>query len=221
MKKTKLTSIGDKYNRWTVLSNPIGIPKGKSQRLKYYVNCQCDCGTIKQVRETALPSNISKSCGCLQKEATSKMSKRHGMSKTHTYMCWAAMKDRCNNKNYNQYKDYGGRGIGYDPKWEKFEKFYKDMGDSNNLSLERIDNNKNYSKENCKWATNVEQGRNTRRSNKNISTELLRLTIEMLEANILSYKDIANKLSISQNLIAQIAFANNIYSKLKEVKSND
>lgn len=141
------------------------------------------------------------------------------MYKSHTYQCWNAMKDRCNNKNYNQYKNYGGRAITYHPSWELFINFYNDMGDSNNLTLERINNNKNYCKENCKWATTIEQGRNTRNSmNNQIDNELLRLAIEKLEANSLTYKEIASELSISTSLVASIAFANKIYNNLKEIK---
>lgn len=81
-----------------------------------------------------------------------------------TKVSWESMKSRCNNKNNKSYKHYGGRGIGYDPRWERYEEFLCDMGlRPNSLhSLERLDVNANYSKENCTWAVSLEQQNNRR-----------------------------------------------------------
>jgi len=96
----------------------------------------------------------SKACG----------SYRHGgyKYKTTEYMSWNAMKDRCNNSNHESYSRYGGRGITYDAAWNDFKIFLNDMGlkPDSKLELERIDNDKNYCKENCRWATHKEQTRN-------------------------------------------------------------
>lgn len=82
---------------------------------------------------------------------------------TKTYGCWRNMLSRCRNKNYFRYKDYGGRGITVCDKWLQFSGFLEDMGEKpNNLSLDRIDNNKGYYKENCRWTTQKEQMKNTR-----------------------------------------------------------
>lgn len=90
-----------------------------------------------------------------------------GASKTKTYKVWTQMKYRCNNQNDKRYARYGGRGIGYCAEWEKFENFMADMGEApEGYSLDRIDNDRGYSKENCRWATPREQARN--RSNNTI-----------------------------------------------------
>jgi hypothetical protein len=83
---------------------------------------------------------------------------------TGIYGSWYAMKQRCNNPKNKQYKDYGGRGIKYIPAWDTFETFEKDMSleYQKNLTLDRIDNSKGYSKENCRWATRKQQNQNKR-----------------------------------------------------------
>lgn len=100
------------------------------------------------------------------------------ISYTRPYEIWRGMKKRCDVKKSIGYDRYGGRGINYDKKWKSFDCFWKDMknGYRNNLTLDRIDNNKGYSKKNCRWATNIEQ-QNNMISNKHITYKGETLTL--------------------------------------------
>jgi hypothetical protein len=106
----------------------------------------------------------------------------HGMSHSKEYRCWRALKNRCLNPRNAQYKDYGGRGITISKSWLKFENFYSDMGNCPvDCEIDRIDNEKGYSKENCRWTSKKINNRN-RRNNKTLTTHLGEMVqAEMLE----------------------------------------
>lgn len=88
---------------------------------------------------------------------------KHGMHGTRQYKIWAAMHQRCNNPKEESYPSYGGRGVRVCPEWATFADFWADMADgyANNLTIDRKDNDGDYCKSNCRWATKIQQARNT------------------------------------------------------------
>lgn len=126
---------------------------------------KCSCGTIKEMIKSNVFSGRSKSCGCLRKKP---YARKHGHSsggkRTKVYQAWKGMRSRCTNPNNEHADCYIGRGISYCERWEIFENFLADMGEpkDSSMSLDRIDNSKGYSKDNCRWASKVVQANNKR-----------------------------------------------------------
>lgn len=181
--------IGMKFSRLIVLAQ---VDNPKSRSISY--ECFCECGNRKVVTKYNLLNKMVKSCGCLHDEMTSKRFTTHGLSKSPTYTVWANMKSRCYRANHPQYNDYGGRGITVCESWiNSFENFLSDIGEKPfGLSLDRIDNNKGYSKENCRWASLKVQNRNKRENNI--------LTIGSESKCIAEWSEISN---LSEDLIRQ------------------
>lgn len=160
MSKPRPVVVGSKYNLLTIIKEalPHIQPNGRPRRM---VNVSCDCGKVVDVLLENLYAGYSKSCGCLW-EAKVVI---HGMSKTSFKECHTNMKARCDNPQHPSYPDYGGRGITYCDKWKSFVGFIEDMYDSysDKLTIDRIDVNGNYEKENCRWTNNSVQGHNKRK----------------------------------------------------------
>lgn len=149
-----------KFNRLTVIDFAGRTTNGS---IRYYWRCKCDCGNETVVLEYNIKTGHIKSCGCLQKNPVHIST--HNMSKSPEYSAWKGMKRRCYNTKFKEYKNYGKRGIKVCDRWlESFENFYADMGPrpSKGYSIDRVDNDKGYSKENCRWATNKLQSNNKR-----------------------------------------------------------
>ena len=141
---------GQKFNRWRVIERVEN--RGKTP----YWLCQCECGTIKEVRGKSLRHGYSKSCGCLLSDFN-KSHTTHGKTKSREYICWKGMKSRCKRDPH-----YLREGIKVHPHFEKFENFYEHMGDkpTPEHTIDRIDNSKGYEPGNVRWATWDEQVRN-------------------------------------------------------------
>lgn len=129
--------------------------------------CKCDCGNVISVRASHLIHEKCKSCGCLRIEMTIKSHTKHGMSCKSIHNVWMSMRGRCKNKGTPAYKDYGARGISVCPEWNDFSVFYKwalNNGYKEGLTIDRIDNNKNYEPSNCRWVDMKHQCWNRRNS---------------------------------------------------------
>ena len=162
--------IGKKYGKLTVIDfkeKRERITKsGKKYGYKYFFLCKCECGNNKIIEWKKLKEGYTQSCGCIRKEKTSQMAIKHNLWQSKLYNRWHLIKNRCYNKNYNRYKDYGGRGIRVCDEWKNdFKTFYDwaiNNGYNDKLTLDRIDVNGNYEPENCRWITNLEQQHNKR-----------------------------------------------------------
>ena len=168
MKPLKELVRGSKFNKLTVVERAKINKDGNAVWV-----CMCDCGKTYEETGYNLTSGHVKSCGCLKGE-------NHQMHKTRQYTIFSSMKSRCFNVKAKNYKDYGGRGITVCDEWShSFVTFWDDMkeGYSDKLTLDRIDNNGDYCKGNCRWATAVEQGRN-RRNNRIIDTVKGKMCLE-------------------------------------------
>lgn len=144
---------GQRFGRLVVIEY---VPFGKRR-------CRCDCGKEIVVMLSCLRNGNTKSCGCLSADATRERSTIHGMKKVPEYGVWQGMKDRCGNTHHKDYGRYGGRGIIVCERWAwSFAAFFEDMGErpTPKHMIERRENDGHYCKDNCYWATPIEQARN-------------------------------------------------------------
>lgn len=140
-------------------------------------NCICECGKSSVVRSLNLVrTSPTRSCGCIKKNQKTRL--RHGRTRTPEHTAWSAMIQRCTDANYHWWPHYGGRGIKICRRWMLFENFFADMGvrPTAHHSLDRINNEGNYTARNCRWATIQQQAEN-RRTNRYLTFEGRRLTV--------------------------------------------
>ena len=174
---------GQRFGKLVAISF-VRRPSGKDGRSKIYWTCKCDCGNTTEVNSGNIGNGHTSSCGCLMREIAVSANVTHGLTGTRVYDIWVNMIARTKNIKNNDYRNYGARGISVCDRWLTFVRFKEDMYSNyllhasqfgeENTSIERVDNSKGYSPDNCTWSTRIEQGQN-KRNNKRylVNGELL------------------------------------------------
>lgn len=152
---SKTVTVGARFGRCVVL----GTGKEPGTYL-YRAVCRCDCGTVFAPMCAGLRNQTTQSCGCKNREDTTK----HGLWRTPIYITWSRMMSRCYKPQDPKFHDYGGRGITVCDRWHDITSFHADMAPSfvQGLTLDRTDNSRGYSRDNCEWRTPAQQARNKR-----------------------------------------------------------
>lgn len=158
---TRKKMEGQTFGRFLVLS------VNGSDSAGFLYLCKCSCGAIKTVRGSSLRNGASRSCGCFNREVITS----HGFSNTPTYSSWVSARSRCRYEKDSSYPRYGGKGIEICDRWyNSFENFLEDMGERpEGKTLDRIDGERGYYPENCRWATLVEQSSNRKHTHPSLS----------------------------------------------------
>lgn len=192
--KTFINLIGKRFYYLTVVER---LPNDKFNKIVW--KCRCDCGNITKAITQHLNNGNIKSCGCIKalKHGHTKNGKR-----SRTYQSWDHMIQRCTNSNNGRYKDYGGRipPITVCDRWNikkggSFENFLNDMGERpKNKTLDRINNNLGYYKENCKWSTRNEQQRNKRNNRVEIFNNKTQYRIDLAKEHDIKINTLNHRL---------------------------
>lgn len=160
---------GMRFGRLTVISRSDDKVSSSGYRTVMW-RCICDCGVEKDIRAKCLTGGQSKSCGCLQRELIGDRARKHGRIGSRLYAIWNSMRQRCNNEKNRAYQNYGGRGIKICEEWDSFATFemwalsngYDENAERGEYTLDRIDVNKGYSPDNCRFEDMGRQANNKR-----------------------------------------------------------
>lgn len=193
-----IDEVGNKYGLLTVKSRS----NKKTNSGNTHWNCLCECGKETISEGYSLRTKKITSCGCIKIHHFIKMNTTHGKSKTIEYNTWCLIKGRCLNKNNPKFKQWGGKGITVCKEWiNDFEQFLSDMGKRPDgcTSIDRRDNTKGYSKENCRWATATMQARNS--SHTNLTENLV---AEIRATKNISSRKLAIKYGVGKSTILRI-----------------
>lgn len=159
---------GQEFGRLKVISEAGRDNQGQALWL-----CRCKCTSNVVVQGYSLRSMHTQSCGCLQREQTSKSNRKHGCRGTRLYEVWKHMKQRCCDSNDKRYADWGGRGISVCDEWlhdfQAFHDWSMANGYADDLTIDRRENDGNYEPSNCRWTTAIQQAQNTRIKHNNTS----------------------------------------------------
>jgi len=153
--------VADRFDRWIIIDLVRNNPRAL---------CRCDCGTEREVLRSSLRAGVSRSCGCLTRETTSKVRFKHGSGyDDYRYRLWKMIRNRCYRTSSKDYPHYGGRGIRVYEPWQDFIRFRDDLDRligprPEGMTLDRINNDGNYEPGNIRWSSRVDQAWN-RRSN--------------------------------------------------------
>lgn len=198
--------IGKKFGRLTVLSlnhSVQNIVNGKNWGNVYYLRCLCDCGNECIIQRNKLIDGNTKSCGCIHREMMVAREYKHGMVKTRIYKCYHDMKSRCYRKTNKDYYNYGKRGIKVCKEWlDKDNGFitFKDWALDNDyndsLTLDRIDSNKDYSPDNCRWSNIIQQANNRNNNNRIQYKGKIYTVAELSRETNISYRKLLYRVQI-------------------------
>lgn len=199
----KQNIIGLKFNRWTVLEKTE--ERNSQNRILFLV--RCECGVEKKVPKFDLTSDRSKSCGCYVTDRVTEQNKTHGFSKHPLYPRWKEMNRRCSDPNNSRYRFYGAIGISVCEEWSEnprsFFEWYESQGGDLSLTVDRIDNFKGYSPENCRLVTMQDQMKNRRPKKRLIPDNVVKDIRKMISEG-LGPKRISDQTGVSVSLINQI-----------------